>query len=408
MDPIRVLVVDDEEAVVDVLRSLISSDVSLELVGVAHDAERAIAVATEEQPDVVLMDVRMPGGGGIRAVREIVRRNPDIRVVALSAHEDDDTRIRMIGAGARDYIPKSESTSLILDAIHRSMSPRGGRGRRRRLSARSPQDRHEEQRTRVEQALQNGSVTVMFQPVVDLERGDIVGVEAQPRVAMLPSRPYDAWVGDAEAVGLATKLEIAALRSALEPLAAIPEDVFIELEVTPVTASSMRFQRAIRDDWASRFVLTISELSAPRARLSASLDALRERGVRLCLADVGAGMLGLDHAAALWPEFVRLDRAISDGVHVDHARHAIAAVVAGWASKAGSSVIAEGVTSYGQLAELGKVGVQLAQGDRLCPPKGLGELASTGFSALSTGSIDGLDRGADGAARDSAHAEGAP
>jgi DNA-binding NarL/FixJ family response regulator len=400
MDPIRVLVVDDEEAVVDVLRSLIGSDPSLELVGAASDAEQAIAMAEHERPDVVLMDVRMPGGGGVRAVREIVRRHPDARVVALSAHEDSDTRIRMIGAGARDYIAKTESTALILEAIHRAV---GGRGRRRRLALRASEDRREEQRARVEQALDGGAVTATFQPIVDLERGDVVGFEAQPRVATLPSRQFDAWLGDAEAVGLSTRLEIAALRAGLSVLDALEPHAFVELEVSPTTASSRKFQRAIRDAWAPRLVLTISELSAPRARLSNALDVLRDRGVRLCLADVGAGMLGLDHAAALWPDFVRLDRVISDGVHLDDTRHAIAAAVAGWATKAGSTVIAEDVTSSEQLAELAKVGVRLAQGDSLSPARSLRELTSLGSAVLS-GSAAPLVRGtvdqpaADGAA----------
>ena len=66
---IRVAVADDEETVVDVLRSLIGSDPTLRFVGAAGDAEGAIDVAVREHPDVMLVDVRMPGGGGVRAVR---------------------------------------------------------------------------------------------------------------------------------------------------------------------------------------------------------------------------------------------------------------------------------------------------------------------------------------------------
>ena len=101
MDAIRVLVVDDEESVVDVLRALIGSDPTLEFAGAARDAEHGIELALKEQPDVVLMDVRMPGGGGVRAVREIRKRSSRTKVVALSAHEDSDTMIRMIGARGR-------------------------------------------------------------------------------------------------------------------------------------------------------------------------------------------------------------------------------------------------------------------------------------------------------------------
>jgi DNA-binding NarL/FixJ family response regulator len=377
MGAIRVLVVDDEESVVDVLRSLIGSDPSLELVGSAHDADRGIALAVSERPDVVLMDVRMPGGGGIRAVREIRKRNPDASVVALSAHEDEDTRIRMIGAGARDYVPKSESADAILEAIHRSV----GNGRARRHGGhrlRASDLRRDEQRARVERALRSGCITSTYQPILDLESGAVVGVEAQPQVATLPKRPYDAWAGDAEAVGLLAKVEVAALRSALAALPSLPEDVFIEFEVSPATARLARFQRAIRDEWAPRVVLAVSELFDPDLDLAAALEPLRERGMRLTLSDVGAGMDGLEHLVRLWPEFVRLDPGLTETIHHDAARHAVVAAVVSWATKGGAHVIAENVTSTPQLEELGRLGVRLAQGERLGGSRHLADLIGHG------------------------------
>jgi DNA-binding NarL/FixJ family response regulator len=395
MDPIRVLVVDDEESVVDVLRSLIGSDPALRLVGAAHDAEAGIALAVEERPDVVLMDVRMPGGGGVRAVREITKRYPEANVVALSAHEDEDTRIRMIGAGARDYVPKSESTDAILEAIHRSA--RGGKGGPRRPRAhrlRASDQRREEQRARVERALESGCVTASFQPIFDLETGEVAGVEAQPQVAMLPSRPFDAWAGEAEAVDLLAKLELAALRAALTALPALPEPLFLEIEVSPSTARTARFQRAIREAWAGRVVLAMSELSIPGADLATALDPLRTRGVRVTLADVGAGMGGLEQLVTLWPEFVRLDRGISDGIHLDGARHAIVAAVVASATKGGAQVLAEGVTSLSQVDELGRLGVRLAQGDRLAPAKHLTDLMTQGLPSWRSTDDGSLDEAA--------------
>jgi DNA-binding NarL/FixJ family response regulator len=401
MDPIRVLVVDDEEAVVDVLRSLIGSDPALRLVGAAHDAEAGIALTIEERPDVVLMDVRMPGGGGVRAVREITKRFPDANVVALSAHEDEDTRIRMIGAGARDYVPKSESTDAILEAIHRSARRGKGGGRRSRAHRlRASDQRREEQRARVERALESGCITTSFQPIFDLETGEVAGVEAQPHVSMLPNRPFDAWAGEAEAVDLLAKLEIAALRAALTALPELPEPLFLEVEVSPSTARSTRFQRAIREAWAGRLVLAVSELSVPSADLAAALEPLRTRGVRLTLADVGAGMGGLEQLVTLWPEFVRLDRGISDDIHLDGARHAIVAAVVG-ATKGGAQVLAEGVTSLSQLDELGRLGVRLAQGDRLAPARHLTDLMTQGLPSWRPNDDGSLD---DDAAGDHDHA----
>ena len=70
-DVISVLIADDERSVVDVLKALIVGEADLRLVGSANDADEAIASAVSKHPDVVLLDVRMPGGGGLRAAREI-------------------------------------------------------------------------------------------------------------------------------------------------------------------------------------------------------------------------------------------------------------------------------------------------------------------------------------------------
>ena len=85
-----------------------------------------------ERPDVVLLDVRMPGGGGLRATREITRRCAPTKVVALSAHEDSDTVIGMISAGASAYVPKGDSTDKILRTIHRTIDATTRRPNNRR------------------------------------------------------------------------------------------------------------------------------------------------------------------------------------------------------------------------------------------------------------------------------------
>jgi DNA-binding NarL/FixJ family response regulator len=375
MAAIRVLVVDDEEAVVDVLTTLIGTDPSLELVGAAHDAEGGIRLAVERRPDVVLMDVRMPGGGGIRAVREITRRCPGAGVVAVSAHEDADTRIRMIGAGARDYVPKSESTDAILAAIHRS-APDGRTGRRRKpVDLEEVEARRTEQRTRVERVLRSRSVAVTFRPIADVETGAVVGVEARPDVAALPRRPFDAWAGEADAVGLLAELELAAVRSATVAIRSLPAGVFVSIEVGPSTVEASTFRRSIRAAIGPRLVLGISELSHPDVGLLAALAPLRERGVRLELRDVGTNVAELEQLADLAPEFLRLDRGLTDGVETDPIRHAVVAGVVGWASTIDAAVIAAGVTSRIQAEELAALGVRLLQ-QEADPPLHLADLVA--------------------------------
>ena len=96
---IRVLVADDEETVRDVLEALLGLEPEIDLIDSGADTETAIELACKELPDVALVDVRMPGGGGPRATREIVRKSPPARVVALSADQDVTTVLTMLRAG---------------------------------------------------------------------------------------------------------------------------------------------------------------------------------------------------------------------------------------------------------------------------------------------------------------------
>src|SRR5262245_60934198 len=83
--PIRVLIADDNADLRDALASLIGSDVDLELAAAAGDAHEAIELAARVQPDVALVDARMPGGGGVAAAQGIAARSPQTTIVALSA-----------------------------------------------------------------------------------------------------------------------------------------------------------------------------------------------------------------------------------------------------------------------------------------------------------------------------------
>jgi signal transduction histidine kinase len=122
---IRVMIAEDEIAVRDALGDLIDADPDMDLVGAAKDATEAIEVALRERPDVALVDVKMPGGGGSHAAREIRKGSPDTRVVALSAYEDRRTVLEMLRAGVVGYVVKGTSADEILYAIRRSMRGQG-------------------------------------------------------------------------------------------------------------------------------------------------------------------------------------------------------------------------------------------------------------------------------------------
>jgi signal transduction histidine kinase len=115
--PGRVLLVDDHPAVRRVLRSLLEEVGGWEVVGEADSGEAALPLVEQLVPDVVLMDCRMPGVGGVAATREIVRRWPEVAVVAHTAYADETYVREMVAAGARGYVLKGDVPAAVLEAL---------------------------------------------------------------------------------------------------------------------------------------------------------------------------------------------------------------------------------------------------------------------------------------------------
>ena len=122
---IHVLIAEDEPDVRAALVDLIDSDPEMRVVGEAADADQAIKLAADVKPDVALVDVKMPGGGGGKAAREIRTVCPQAHVVALSAYEDRRTVLEMLRAGVTGYIVKGTPAEDILYTIRRSMQGQG-------------------------------------------------------------------------------------------------------------------------------------------------------------------------------------------------------------------------------------------------------------------------------------------
>ncbi len=117
MNPVRVFLVDDHAIFLAGLRSELVGD--LEVVGAASEVESAIELISERRPDVVLIDVHMPAGGGVRVIREVLRHHPDVRFLALSVSDAAEDVITMIRSGARGYVTKSIQPVDLAEAIHR-------------------------------------------------------------------------------------------------------------------------------------------------------------------------------------------------------------------------------------------------------------------------------------------------
>lgn len=114
---IKVLVVDDHELVRSGISRLLTDTKGIEVIGEAASGEDAVQFAREHEPDVILMDIRMPGIGGLEATRKVLRQNPEIHVIAVTACDDNPYAARLLQAGASGYITKGADTDEMVRAI---------------------------------------------------------------------------------------------------------------------------------------------------------------------------------------------------------------------------------------------------------------------------------------------------
>jgi DNA-binding NarL/FixJ family response regulator len=143
---ISVLIAEDHTVVRGGLVELLGITADLEVVGTAADGAEAVELAGELRPDVVLMDISMPGVDGIRATGALLEAQPDARVVMLTAFSDRDRVVAALDAGAIGYLLKDAEPQEVLDAIRaaaRGEAPLAPRAARELLAARSEEQRAE-------------------------------------------------------------------------------------------------------------------------------------------------------------------------------------------------------------------------------------------------------------------------
>lgn len=120
MGGIRVLIADDHVLVREGLRKLLELDENIEVMTEVGDGQGAINIARKARPDIILMDVNMPGTDGIVATRVIKRELPSIKIIALTIYEDEEV-VEMVRAGVSAYVLKDVAGSELVDTIHRVM-----------------------------------------------------------------------------------------------------------------------------------------------------------------------------------------------------------------------------------------------------------------------------------------------
>ena len=377
---VRVLVADDEPALRDALSELLAQDPTLTLVGAAGDADEAASIAAREQPDVALVDVSMPAGGGPRAAREIARSSPHTRVIALSAFEDRTTVMEMLRAGAVGYLVKGAAGEDIVGSIHRvatggaSISVDVVDGLVHELSSQLRREEIELQHSQARAAeihrfATGEGLAIHVQPIMDLRTRRPVGYEALARFRSLPPRPPDAWFAEAAALELGTHLELATIERALAVLPAIPADTYLSLNCSHRTVRSPELA-ALLAPHAGRLVVEITEHEPvdDYEELAIALRPLRALGVRIAIDDAGAGYASLRHTLALNPDIVKVDISLTRAIDTDRARRALASALISFADEMDMTIVAEGIETEAELRTLTDLGVRYGQGFHLAKP----------------------------------------
>jgi len=230
-------------------------------------------------------------------------------------------------------------------------------------------------RERIERALEPGALSIVFQPVVDLESGQTHGVEALARFDEQPIRTPDAWFSEAHAVGLGLELELAAVELALTHQRRLPNEWVLAVNAGPRAMTSPALIQMLESADARRVVVELTEhVEVPDYPcLVRAISDVRATGARLAIDDTGAGVSSLAHILKLAPEFIKLDRALTTGIDRDPVRRALAGSLVTFAADTGPLIVAEGIETAGELSVLRQLGIRYGQGFYLGTPSPLPE-----------------------------------
>ncbi len=113
----RVIICDDQAIIRDGLELLLKLESDIDVVGLARDGAEAVALAAQKNPDLVLMDLKMPGVNGVEATRQIRTHHPTVKVLVLTTYDDDEWVFDAIRAGASGYLLKDTPREAVIDAI---------------------------------------------------------------------------------------------------------------------------------------------------------------------------------------------------------------------------------------------------------------------------------------------------
>ena len=379
-----VVVADDEPHVVDYLRAVLHAE-GFDVAGTARDADEVAQVVHHTHPDVVLLDMQMPGGG-MNAAQLIGSLSPETHIVVFSGSADGVDVLSLLRAGVDGFVVKGSSPRRLGDAIRgvlaggSDLAPEVGRvaigALTERLHAEDQEARrHTRLRDRINDVVATAAYSIVLQPIVHVATGEPYGAEALTRFTGRPVRPPNEWFDEAAEAGLRTPLELATASAALRLIPQVRDDLVLTINCSPATALSGRLGEVLMGVDLTRVVLELTE-HAPvddYGALRAVLDPWREQGVRIAVDDAGGGYASFAHILKLAPELIKLDLALTRDIHTDKPRRALARALVGFADEMGALVVAEGIEGEPQLEVMAALGTQLAQGFHLGRPRPLDE-----------------------------------
>jgi EAL domain-containing protein (putative c-di-GMP-specific phosphodiesterase class I)/CheY-like chemotaxis protein len=382
MSEIKVLVAEDDPLTREVLITVINEAGGFNVVGTADDAQSAIAMAMTVAPDLVLLDVRMPGGGGALAASVITASLPGMCVVAISAYDDAETVGEMMNAGASGYLTKDASHSSIIETLRRcaagesvftpaaaSTVMRDYAMSSRRLEKANTLRRERE--ARMLEACNPAAIHPVFQPIIDLVTSEAVMTEALTRFDTVYKFNTGEWFEEAHELGMGKQLELATLRKAVREVEEHGDpSLTLSINVSPGVLIDPELTGVLANLDARNIVLEITEY----ARVTdydvtrKTIEGLRDQGVRVAIDDAGAGYSSLRHILDLMPDLIKLDISLVRSIDTDRARYALAAGLTSFAREIGASIVAEGIETEEELNCLRQLGVELGQGFHLAMP----------------------------------------
>ena len=383
MDAIRLLIADDDVGIIDGLVKILSLEPGVDIVGIANDAQEAIRLAVELQPEVALVDINMPGGGGPVAAAGIRESSPSTHVIAHSMYDDRGAVMQMVRAGSIGYIVKGSRREQIVGALDRArrgeaiLSDQVASLVVNELSAHLRDREQEAERYRqdlasVRRLAAGAGLELRFEPIVDLVLDTLSGFEALPLHPAGGGRDdFGSLAATAARVGFSSELELGVARLCLERVDQLPPGTWIGINVSPASLLDPALAESVLDRPQGLVCLELSgqPVATDYVDLRKALDGMRGSGVKVAVDGVGGTGASLRHLVELRPDLVKLDPWIIERDDPDSTLPLVEAIVR-MLDNSGSPLVACGVRGEADMTALRDVGVRFAQGPNVAPQGG--------------------------------------